>query len=124
MKRLSVLVCLFALTCFATEKPPLRISVGEECARTSLLTIKHYEYVVKKKALGIEFQLDEEEAKKLSDISRSYVGKRLSFAVGDHLASTPKMRDILRGNGIWVTFQDHQSLEAMEKALAGNPNQP
>jgi len=119
MRSVIALVCLITSLSFATGKPPLRISDGEG-AHATLLTVKNYTYTVKEKELAVAFQFERDDARRLAEISRHFVGKHLALAVGDSAASTPEVRDALDGNGIWVSFADHQSLEAMEKALAGN----
>jgi hypothetical protein len=120
MKTLIVLSCLITAVCFGTEKPPLRIFNGEGSGMASpLLTVKDYAYTVKEQELGVEFQLGKDDAKKLSEISQHYVGKHLVFSLGDSPLTTAKLRDVIKGTGIWLTVPDQKSLKAVERVLAG-----
>jgi len=121
MKSFIVVLCLLTSVCFANGNPPIQISDGEN-GNTLLLTVRSYSYVVKERELGVQLQLEKGDAEKLSVISGRYVGKHLSLAIGNSQVSSPRLRDALKGTTVWLTFQDHKSLEAVEKALAGNHN--
>ncbi len=44
----------------------------------------------------MKFQFGKEDAKKLSETIRQYVGRQLFFAVGDNAVSSPTVRDVLK----------------------------
>jgi preprotein translocase subunit SecD len=119
MKKIIVLVCSLAtLLGVAAGKPPLRIS-DDDGENSTLLIVRDYSYTVNEKERGIDFHFGSADARKLTAISRNYVGRHLGIAVGGHKVSSPTLLDPLTGDGISVTFPDHQSLERMENALRG-----
>ena len=98
MKSFIVLFCLITSLCLANDKPSIRVlDGGKGASKAPLLTIRNYTYSVEERELGVRLQLGKEDAKKLSELSRQYLGKQMSFAVGDSTVTTPKVRDILRG---------------------------
>ncbi len=124
MKSFTVLICLITSFCLASHRPSIRVlDGGIGAAKTPLLTIRNYTYSVVKKELGVRLQLGKEDAKKLSEITRHYLGRQLCFVVGESTITFPKVRDVLKGDGIWLTLRDGQELQALETALKGDGNQ-
>jgi hypothetical protein len=119
MKSFIVFLCLMTCVCFAEGKPPIRIADVETPHAATLLTVHRYTYTVKEKDLGVQFQLNDDDAEKLNQISRRYLGKHLAFAIGDAPVHEALVRDVIKGGGIWLSFRDSQSLKALVKALAG-----
>ncbi len=82
-----------------------------------LLTIRTYSYTVDEKILGVRVQLEKEDAQKLSEISRQYLGKTLSFVIGKSTVTSPTVKDVTKGDGIQLTVEDRQQLRELETAL-------
>lgn len=119
MKRLWVSLCLCTSLCFAGGKPPIRI-FAEGPSSQPLMTIGSYHYTVDPKGPGVSFQFKAEEGRKLAEISTHYVGKSLSFVVGENVRYSIRVRDSLKGNGLWLTVESSTALKQLETALRGN----
>ncbi len=118
MKTFIVFLCLMTSLCFGNSKPLVHISIRETGGgQTPVLILRDYTYVVKEKERGIEFRLAKDDAKRLIEISRRLVGKHLSLSVSDIQVAFPKVMDVLKGDGIRLTFQDDQSLKHFVKNL-------
>jgi hypothetical protein len=116
-----VLALWLTSVCFANVQPPIRIS--NDGSKSPLLVVRSYDYAVKEQQLGVEFQLGKEDGKKLFELSRQNVGKKLSFRIGEGTVNLVKVLDPITDGKIWLTVDNKQDLHELELTLTNKTEQ-
>lgn len=67
---------------------------------------------------GLTVQLAPDAAKRLEDLTRSRINRRIAVVVGDKILSTPTVRSVITDGKAWVTPCEDESCETLLRELS------